>query len=327
MLSVIASHIIISSGRYDYSIFDYSRSAFLLISGYLYANKEIVNKKVFLINRAIKILLPMWIWSLFISIMEIVGTHQITLPISSFFIVLFNLQGLDSILIFGDYFSDRLLDSVAAFWFVTVIFICYIILALIKNTKIDKWIKNNKKIFIGVLIVSQVLFVFMFKIQLGYMFSFFIGYAFYSTNEIDKKKTVLYLIFVVIFGLLRIKLRSSIDGTLFYNEIILPNFNTVAAAFIIIFCLYLQKRFNLFNRLCNTRFYKELEKDSYYLYITHEFFLYGTFRVNNYTNSTFINFVLFAVLSICCTKLLKNICEQYNMHINNKYIKEIDNEK
>lgn len=307
MLSVITSHVLVSNNIYDYSVFDFSRSAFLLISGFLYSNKNIEDKKGFLYKRILKILLPMWIWSLFVSIVEAITSHNYALSISSFLITFFNLQGLNSIILDFSFFNSRILPQVALYWFITVIFICYVIMVLIKGTKFDRYIKKNKFIFISILVAIQLVFALFLNIQLGYLFAFFIGYVFYSEDEIDLKKVIVSFCLVLGFGILRIILRRYIDGSLLYNEFILPSFNTIAAVFITVLCLYLQKRTQIFNSLYNNYLYKKFESDSYFLYITHDFFLYGTFRIFGRTNNSIVDLLLFIILAVISSKVVKTV--------------------
>ena len=155
LLSVLLSHTLVTSGIYDYSVFDYAKSLFLLLSGMLYANKVIDNKRDFIKKRILKILLPMWIFSLFISIMEYVATNQGTTSLLSFFIILINFQGINSIFFKWNYFATHIIFSTSSYWFITVITICYIILVLIKNTSIDNLIKNNRMVFIFIMLFVQ----------------------------------------------------------------------------------------------------------------------------------------------------------------------------
>ena len=262
LLSVLLSHTLVTSGIYDYSVFDYAKSLFLLLSGMLYANKVIDNKRDFIKKRILKILLPMWIFSLFISIMEYVATNQGTTSLLSFFIILINFQGINSIFFKWNYFATHIIFSTSSYWFITVITICYIILVLIKNTSIDNLIKNNRMVFIFIMLFVQVIFAIFFSIQIGYIFAFFIGYVFYDIDKIDLRKTILFFVFVLLFGLLRLMLRNTMDNTVFYNEVIIPLFNASAASFIAVLCYYLQNKYKVLNVLNENRIFRFLERNS-----------------------------------------------------------------
>lgn len=80
MLTVIVAHYLAWRNVYTFQIETIAVSAFLFISGYLYGNKSIENRKNWIKNRISRVLVPFWILATTLSIYLIVkGNYQFAL--------------------------------------------------------------------------------------------------------------------------------------------------------------------------------------------------------------------------------------------------------
>ena len=101
---------------------------FLFVSGYLYADKNIGGVKSFIKKKFLKICIPTYIAFLIIALINNIIFH------TSYFymtpVYLLNLQGIN--FIFNN-ISLPVLDSLGQLWFMTIIFINYLILIIVKK--------------------------------------------------------------------------------------------------------------------------------------------------------------------------------------------------
>ena len=138
MLIVIVTHYLSWVNVYTFQINTIAVSAFLFISGYLYGNKSIDDRKNWIKNRINRVLVPFWILAATLSIYLIIkGDYLFALRqiVESFF----NLQGIHNILHFQFTLGNGPLPGLAHCWFLTVIMLCYIGIVFLKNSHIEKF--------------------------------------------------------------------------------------------------------------------------------------------------------------------------------------------
>lgn len=321
MLAIILLHIFSYVGIYEYGVLNIFTYVFLIISGYLYSSKKIVSKKEFIINRIKKILVPLWIWSLFLSIVTAIK-GQLKLAITSFVISLFNLNGLDYFF-FGHHILDNYqIEGLYHCWFITLIFVCYIILAYIKESKIEKIILKHKNIAFVLSFFIQIVFSLIFNVQIGGIITFFIGYFYLKNKEIKRIDIVKLLIACILLTSIRVLTHKIIDGTVFYDYIIQVYFNMIIGLFIFAFLMYIYQNNNNINniiyKITNTKICIMLEKNSYYLYIVHYAFLKKPFDLSIFMDSKILQVGLFFVLSLISAKIINYFC-------NLIFVKKINN--
>ena len=312
MLSIVICHIVQeTNNKYlvmSAQFFNIGVYIFLIISGYLYSEKNI-EVKSFYKKRFLKIILPMYIFMIPIFILQIIDKR---FQIKYFIIYLFNLQG-----IFGT------IVGTGHLWFLTAIAFCYFmlpILQIIKN-------KNNERIndiFVIVMGIIAILICYINRIlgtQMICLFAFSIGY-FYVKKIYLKENISTFKIIGVFFLtiIIRLAMKILVDGTVIYDLIIVGFTQIIASVCIIIFIKKFNKKSNA-GKILN-----EMDKYSFYIYITHYFFIKGQCSVMKITSCFIINILIMVILSIiyaicllwCTNKIIKTINKLEDKYINFK---------
>lgn len=124
-------------------IFNLGVPIFIIISGYLYGNKEINDKyTLWLIKRAKRILIPLYVFMFYLLIVNLIQHNNI--QVKNWLVYMFNIQGLQ-IYVHG---AEHL-------WYLTIIMVCYLITPILN--KYRKYIiSKNIAIIIPILILLQI---------------------------------------------------------------------------------------------------------------------------------------------------------------------------
>ena len=194
MLTVIVAHYLTWRNVYTFQIETIAVSAFLFISGYLYGNKSIENRKDWIKNRVSRVLVPFWILATTLSIYLIVrGDYQLALRqiIESFF----NLQGIHNILRFQFTLGNGHLPGLAHCWFLTVIMLCYIGLVFLKDSHIEKLGDKHPGILLLLAILLHISFSFI-NVAIGCFVIFLVGY-FYRRLETAGKTSNSFFVYII----------------------------------------------------------------------------------------------------------------------------------
>ena len=194
---------------------------FLLISGYLFGQKEITNWKEWFINRLLKICIPIWVFMVIDLIVEQILFHNFS--IKYVFIYLFNVQG---------FFEGT--RGGTPLWFVSLIGICYLITPLLYKLK---KINISKTIIACVTIAIVILqIVSAYTTDIGMVYGHSISWCilaigiyavgFYAGGKLfdarhRAKKTIVLTVCMIAATLAIIILHKQIDNTVLYNEILL----------------------------------------------------------------------------------------------------------
>lgn len=304
MLAIVLAHILTYFSINTHQILSIGVEIFLIISGYLYSNRKIENKKEFLIKRAKKLLIPFIIWSFILSISTIVIYGKNKLAIQSFITSLFNLQGLNWIFLNTKIGINRI-SGIAHCWFLTVIFICYILMALIKNTELENKLKNKK--YLILLIIAQIVLSYL-KIQISYLICFYIGYSFIEKDKIDRKQARNIIVFAVIISITRITANLLIDGTILYNDVIARLSSLVIGYIFVIFVMYNEINANNFYKaISNNVVFNFFEEYSFYIYIVHYCFMKDPFNVNSITSNRTIQLSYILLMTFLSCIILKKV--------------------
>lgn len=143
MLGIVICHTI---GYYTFipqhenlgQLFNSGVGIFLFISGLLYGLKSKQYTISFFVNRYLKIGLPVAIWITFLFVIQ--GCPSIR----GWLVLLFNLEGLS--FVFEPLAMRTHLYGVGPLWFITVIFMCYLLLPLLEQIK-----KHCSRVQIGLI--------------------------------------------------------------------------------------------------------------------------------------------------------------------------------
>lgn len=326
MLSIVLGHICSWGGVYTYQLGNLGVDIFLLISGYLYGNKVISNKRRFIVGRVTRVMLPFWIMT-FVLTIYLIFQGQFKMALSQFIEAALNLQGISWI--FTNFIGHRFhVVGLSHCWFLTVIMICYILVLIIKNTKFERGVDSHILVALFVTVIMHTLLTTV-GFNLRYIISYFIGY-FYARAEKNIKSSKLYSNLsasMILICALRLVSHKYIDGTWVYDDVI------CAWSFIVLgswCCLTTDKICQKFHttteKIGNTSTWQMVDKLSYPIYLTHYMFLQEPFNVKYLIDVLALQIIAFFILTIGSALALMHVTEfAIKVYIALKIKKNINN--
>ena len=231
---------------------------FFFISGYLYGNKKIVDKKIWIKKRVLRIFIPLYIY-LFLDY-TIFGNQ---IQIKSLLLQLVNMQGVYQIL--------PLLKHVPGPWFFSVIMIDYLLLLIVdKHFRIEETnISKHHILLLLLLFVCSVC-----GINISGIYVFFCGYL-YAKNRKNtllkiKNKNFYFLIvfiFAIIIRLISIKVLSQEN---IYTLFVVPISTLLIVISILETVDLLIKDNARLKELISSNIFSIVDSVSIYVYLFHE---------------------------------------------------------
>lgn len=307
MLMIICCHLFSWLGISPLSqLFNAGIFLFLIISGWLYSNKVIDNPLMWLEKRWEKLCIPIIIWMLLVSAYSVIVHHEYP-SIIEVIILTLNLQGIAWVFTMlpkmGSY--GTVLVGLSHLWFVTVIMLCYLFVVAVKSK--ESYINRHENVIRYFLLL---LFVFgaYIGINLIYIICFFIGYAVGRGNKLLMKRQVIYLTLLMMASLaIRLIAKKVFDGTVLYDTIVVGISHTILALWIYVIVSYISSVSNAVDMLSKSKIIRYLDENSYYIYITHYFFLSTSFGLKDLNVPLSCQLLLFCVMSFVTAWLLKLI--------------------
>ena len=243
---------------------------FFLISGYLYGNKEIRSVKKWLLQRAMRLYVPLLLWGTIMSIAMVLRGEQIP-SLKEYIYFLLNLHGLNFIFY-------RMKDLAMGPWFFTVIMFCYLITALYFVVK--EYIKNLDQILFyygGVIPLILYVFFAYLGINLNGLLCYMIGFGLKKRGLLNKKRSknicVVVFVFLIAVGGWLIS-RQYIDGTILYDQVLAPLAHILIATAFFIGVKWLFDQFSMpLNIIASSKAVGWIDKISIYVYVCHTWFL------------------------------------------------------
>lgn len=250
------------------------------MSGYLYSNKRIEDKSIWLKNRILKILKPYWI-CLIIILSVICTLNRDGLSVLKVSAAFAGIQG------FGSVF---LIEGLGQYWFISYILLCYLITPFVLK-KIDRkfqgrhcWIWLGVAMLIGQIITIPLALFFQFKA--AYIFTYITGYC-YGARYADGAKSeekrwsdiLFYLIAMIGFFARLLLARYPLTGIYeAVGDLLVQWFKLFQGAAIFIAFLNLIPNDRWINASKNIKYIlKKLSDCSYEILLVHEFFMYDMF--------------------------------------------------
>lgn len=306
MLSIILCHILaeFDSVRFLGQVFNVGVLTFIFISGYLYGKKDVKHIGSWLYKRGIKILIPMYIFMIFLFIYRAVALDQIN--IKHYILHLFNVQG----------FTGGV-QGAGHLWFLTVIMLCYLITPLLNNVKNRGFSLKNLVIILAALIVIDIMVTCFISAMIGRFVCFMLLYSvayFYSFKQQKKTSTKSLILFtaIAIFAVFcRLGAKYLIDGTVLYDSVIVTYSQSIFGAWIFLFIYYFK------DKIPTSRLIKHFDDISFAIYITHYMFIVGPFSVMSLTKYAAINIVLVLAFSYVSGFVLNKLSELLLKLLNN----------
>lgn len=288
---------------------------FLFVSGYLYSNRNIGKTKNFLVKKFLKICIPTYIAFIILAIANILIFRKSYFNMTP--VYLLNLQGINFII---NKISLPVLDSLGQLWFMTAIFINYLLLAVVKKYEKNTFWMDNKKVFVTFVVSFFIAIALVFSgIHMCYTFIFFVGYA-YGKNE-TKMTGIKYIILTSLMILAmcgRIIARRYFDGSILYNDIIAIYTHMILGTWIILTIQFFYcKNKKVIDKICETRIWKTLNAYTMPIYLSHYPFLAGNFNVSRLGFGIGIELAIFVIATIALAYLIKQIsCTIYRIASN-----------
>lgn len=282
---------------------------FLIISGALYSTKHIANAWSFIKNRWFKLCVPMYLFVFIILIYNIITSNYEALH--SIPIYLLNLQGVGFI-VYG--ISLPQMNGLGHLWFISAIMLCYVLLIAVKE--IERYFSEAPcpciYFVLPCLLFLDFILAYTVNIQLHYFIAYFIGYWVGKKSIFLSGKRYLMITIAMVFALgIRLFSHNAIDGTVSYNDIIVPFTHIMLAVWIYMSIQYVyQNATGFMTTLANSKLINWLESLSLYIYITHYVFLIGPFYIDNLPFPTGIQLVVFFIAALASAVLLKYLSQK-----------------
>ena len=244
---------------------------FFLISGYLYGDKKINNVGDFLFKRYVRLEIPALLWlsitciSSFAKKKSFQNTHEVVF-------LLLNLQGLGFIF-------TRMQNLFIGPWFFTCIMFCYVLLVILRRIELKHsniQIVTNKG---GLLFLLVFCMLGLIHINISGALGFFIGLALKHYHLIDcpKKKSIFnYILFFLFAVSIRLLTKRMLDGSVFYDEIIVPLTHIILAVALFASIKWMfEITPRIMNRIASSKILQHLDRISVYAYISHDMLISG----------------------------------------------------
>lgn len=316
MVMIIVCHMF---QYYDYELcrwFNVGVQVFFVISGYLYASKEIDNPVKFIRKSFTKILIPYWIF-LVIAIILYLKKYPQFLSFSTI---------VKTLLCAGT------IHGLGHLWFVGYILFCYLLTPYL--FWIRKSIPSNTPaikiivIYISIIVIFQVIeFAFNSYFLPDRISCYIIG--FFAADLIsrfgERFKVCLMWIFLIVALITNgIEVYSKYIASIVYSGIMMTLFNALcryAHLFLGVALFFVMER--VFQKINHSSVLKASDKYSYPIYIVHLLFILSPFSLMDLTRFNMFNWIIILASVIVSGVILQRVSDM----IFSKSINNADNEK
>ena len=295
MISIVVGHLFQSLESSLIYVFNVGVQVFLIISGYLYGHRMIVEWRQWFTKRFLKIYLPYLLFILVVIPLLFVLTKEG--GAKNFIVYLSCTQGL-----LGGY----AIEGLGHLWFLTAIIICYFITPVLQFIREKGY--SDLLIYVVILIT---LIDFTWQIIKPFQLSWIVLYAISYMYPTIKKRTKLILCVLCFLAVIFIIASSNS----------LPNPNSIEhlvahmlGGILIVGALI--SVFDTFKIESYPLALKVTDRYSYYVYLTHYVFLFGPLALIALTNIILLN-IMFVILAAVVSSVLL-----YRLH--NLIIRAID---
>lgn len=295
-------------------LFQVGVQIFLLISGYLCAMHNPESALYWLVQRVKRVFVPIWLFYIFV-ILACFMTNS-TIHINEVIIGAAGIYGITQII---PTITLPSIQGMQHLWFITPLFLSYIITSFIYHIKRNKNTKVNRLYAVGILVILQFLFA-MIEVRIDFIIIFFIGYACYRLSDSQSKyAAIISNIVACIFMGLRVfcSLNESLSLSKGYLFFIIPIcYNAMALAIFydvrkMVQCVKINKLMSRLNRI-----FTHLDSISYEVYIVHYIFIEGVLGIYAMKQSLLINTMLFMLMSFAAAEILHVIVKHTNSIFN-----------
>lgn len=283
MSMIVACHIVLSYGSKYYSVLNMGVQIFFVLSAFLYAQKRIDAPQKWLKKRILKLYPPFLLFVVF------------ALPLLfAFRPEYFSLKKIVFYLLNCQYFLGKgQYDELDHLWFLTTIFICYLVTPLLQ------WISDSKygrysSVMVGAMMIVNYCTT---NGKIDWLFLFAFSYLLFRL-----RKTVDRWVIAILLGLLSIPLiQINWVHILSVDWVRLSAFD-ICSLLIVILSLRI---FAYFRFDGCPQVVKWISNYSFEIYIVHNFFIHGTFSCSYLTDSVLLNVCIILFVSITLAYVLR----------------------
>lgn len=240
---------------------------FFMISGYLYGGRRIPDLKIWLMQRMIRLYIPLLLWGIVTSVLTILR-GEILPSIKEYLLFLLNLQGLRFVFY-------NLPELGWGPWFFTVIMFCYFFVALYQL--IEQRYRKVELIFYYGGVIPLIAFVFFAYLGVSIPLSFLVGYGLKKREVLKDFKQYNIIVAVVTFTVaiaLRLWSNRLLDGTILYDYVIVGiSHLMIAVAFFIGVRWLFEVSGDFMLKTASSKILRWLDTISIYVYISHNWFI------------------------------------------------------
>ncbi len=305
MLFIISCHIFQFYNNELAWWFNVGVQIFLIVSGYLYAKKEVKSKKEFYSKQFQKIIIPYYIYiSTIIIIYFLIKNNFISIEI-----IFKSLLFIDEI------------KGLEHLWFIRYILLCYLLIPVYQNIIVGK---NSIFKIIILLFVNELIGLITNNFFNGtWLNCFVVGmllniYYDYLKNEVINN---LIMCVIIAFNIIEILLKyvMNINFTWIF-QIIFNKYCNICHLMLGVVLFLLLKDFykKFFSKRKHNKLLDLSDKYSFYIYITHHIFILGNYSIYKYIDNLLISTIVVIVITIISSIILKTITELFFKLIKNK---------
>lgn len=288
--------------------FDSGVQFFLFISGYLYGRKSIDNASQWIKGRYIRITIPCIVYVAICTFISL--SFRWAFSIASLVLYIFNVEGYYHFFEFLP--TLDMVPGTQHLWFITVLFICYGLMIILKTTEYENKLIKNKKWLYLITFISFILT--YFGVRIDYVLVFFIGY--YISNieyNINMKNTLISAAFMIVmcFSRLLVKRYCDENGDIaLYTQIIIPiTYISITVCSFFLLSLFMKKkeRMNAAIRLLKIPAIRKMDELSFYIYVSHYILLGNQLSVFRSSISIYAKLLVFIIEIIIAGLILEAI--------------------
>ncbi len=247
-------------------VFNIGVQIFFVLSGFLYGHKEITNWRGFFLKRLIKLFIPLYIYA----------------TVAMFIIKYLT----DTPVLLSNFLKAGGVDGLNHLWFMKAIAVCYIITPVLQYFR-----KYAIAAFVVLCLIGAAEYIFLQRnlFTFSWLFLYSLGY-YYTQLSVVFRRIVLTILLLIVMVL---TLNITWDDILNYNGVYNRCWHDLTGMMI---CVSFIPLVGLLNIQKLPRTIKWMDKNSFYLYLTHHIFLVGPLA--------FTLFIPYAPLCVAVTLLL-----------------------